>query len=120
MILATTPTKSAQELNIISDSTSMLSEQAQVVLGHRYFLKDEDSTIIEDGDGLFTRVAKAVASIDATYYALPVEADLLANDFFAMMSNLQFLPNSLKDFLTSELSSIRILILFEYCLKLAR
>ena len=59
MITATTPTKSVQELQ----QPDLLSEQAQVVLGHRYFLKDENSNVIENGDGLFKRVAKAIASI---------------------------------------------------------
>ena len=90
MITATTPTKSVQELL----PSELLSEQAQVVLGHRYFLKDENSNIIEDGQGLFRRVAKAIASIDDNYYGLPVEAKLLENDFYTMMEKLEFLPNS--------------------------
>jgi len=85
-----TATKSVQELQ----QSDLLSEQAQVVLGHRYFLKDENSNVIENGDGLFKRVAKAIASIDSNYYGLPVEAELLENDFYAMMKNLEFLPNS--------------------------
>tara|TARA_R110000765_G_scaffold232507_6_gene335849 strand:+ start:197 stop:2089 length:1893 start_codon:yes stop_codon:yes gene_type:complete len=90
MIEATTPTKSVQELQ----PSDLLSEQAQVVLRHRYFLKDENNNIIENGDELFKRVAKAVASIDSNYYGLPVEAELLENDFYTMMKNLEFLPNS--------------------------
>ena len=89
MIMVTTPT-SVQELF----ESESLSDQAQIVLEHRYFLKDKDSNIIEDGDGLFDRVAKAIASIDNNYYELPVEAELLEKDFYAMMKNLEFLPNS--------------------------
>ena len=84
----------AQELLVKSNPISTLSEQAKVVLGHRYFLKNEDSDIIEDGDGLFRRVAKAISIIDSDYYALPVESELLEKEFFTMMRNLQFLPNS--------------------------
>jgi len=71
-----------------------LSTQAQVVLEHRYFLKDDDGRIIENGEQLFRRVSKAIASIDKEYYELPVEAELLELDFFTMMKNLEFLPNS--------------------------
>mgnify|MGYP004446787531 CR=1 FL=1 len=84
----------AQELLVKSNPVSMLSEQAKIVLGHRYFLKNQDNTIIEDGDELFRRVAKAISVIDIEYYALSVEAELLENDFFTMMSKLEFLPNS--------------------------
>ena len=94
MIIATRSTQSAQELLVKSNPIRTLSEQAQVVLGHRYFLKDHDSTIIEDEDGLFSRVAKAISIIDANYYALPVEAQLLEKDFFTIMKNLEFIPNS--------------------------
>ena len=38
----------AQELLVKSNPISTLSEQAKVVLGHRYFLKNEDSDIISD------------------------------------------------------------------------
>ena len=89
-----TPTQSEPAFLGKSYPISTLSEQAQIVLGHRYFLKDDENTIIEDGEGLFKRVAKAISIIDTNYYALPVEAELLEKDFFAMMSKLEFLPNS--------------------------
>ena len=75
-------------------SRPSLSEQAQVVLKHRYFLKDSNGDIVEDGEGLFRRVAKAIASVDNTYMALSVEAELLEKDFYTMMSSLEFVPNS--------------------------
>ena len=75
-------------------SRPSLSEQAQVVLKHRYFLKDSNGDIVEDGEGLFRRVAKAIASEDNTYMALSVEAELLEKDFYTMMSSLEFVPNS--------------------------
>ena len=74
--------------------TTTLSPQAQTVLGHRYFLKDEESQPKEDGDGLFRRVAKAIAKVEDQYLTLPVEKDLLEQDFYYMMEKLEFIPNS--------------------------
>ena len=41
-----------------------LSEQAQVVLGHRYFLKDDEGETTEDSTALFKRVAKAISQVE--------------------------------------------------------
>ena len=71
-----------------------LSEQAQVVLGHRYFLKDDEGETTEDSNALFKRVAEAIAKVEKGYFTLPVEKELLENDFFTIMSNLEFIPNS--------------------------
>ena len=71
-----------------------LSDQANVILEHRYLLKNTDSKIIESPTDLFRRVAKAIASIDSDYITLPVETTLTEQDFFTMMKNLEFVPNS--------------------------
>ena len=47
---------------------TILSPQAKVVLGHRYFLKNDEGIPVENSSALFNRVAKAVASIDKTYF----------------------------------------------------
>jgi len=74
--------------------TTTVSPQAATVLGHRYFLKNEKSEPVEDADGLFKRVAKAVADIENQYLTLPVEKTMLELDFYHMMSNFEFIPNS--------------------------
>jgi len=74
--------------------TTMISPQAQTVLGHRYLLKNGQNEIAEDSDGLFRRVAKAIAEVENQYLTLPVERNLLEIDFYDMMTNLEFLPNS--------------------------
>ena len=80
---------------IVSDVKPQLLEQSEVILGHRYYLKDMNNTPVEDAEGLFSRVATAIAEIDKEWYGhLPVEVELLANDFYSMMANLEFLPNS--------------------------
>jgi len=83
------------EINTIkTEEQVQLSEQANVILEHRYLLKNSDSEIVESPTDLFRRVAKAIASVDNDYLSLPVEASLTEKDFFMMMKNLEFVPNS--------------------------
>ena len=72
----------------------MISEQASTILQHRYYLKDLEGVSTEDADGLFRRVANAIASIEIQYNTLPRDIARLEDDFFEIMSNLEFLPNS--------------------------
>ena len=62
-------------------NSTELSEQSNVILNHRYYLKDENSQPIENADGLFDRVAWALAQVDKQYGALPVEVELTHKDF---------------------------------------
>jgi len=71
-----------------------LSKQAETILEHRYLLKDTKGNVVEDSNTLFKRVAKAISSVETNYYTLPVETELVENDFFEMLSNLEFIPNS--------------------------
>ena len=71
-----------------------ISEQAETILAHRYFLKDTDGNPTEDSPELFWRVAKAIAEVDSYYEVLPNEVTLLEQNFFEMLWNLEFLPNS--------------------------
>ena len=72
----------------------MISPHAQTVLGHRYFLKNTQSEPIEDSNLMFHRVADAIAKIEDKYYTLSIEREMLARDFYDMMADLKFLPNS--------------------------
>ena len=71
-----------------------ISEQAETILAHRYFLKDTNGELIEDSTQLFGRVAKAIAEVDYQYEVLHTEVTLLEQNFFEMMQKLEFLPNS--------------------------
>jgi ribonucleoside-diphosphate reductase alpha chain len=72
-----------------------LSSQAQTVAEKRYFLKDDDGNLIENADGLFRRVADAVADVEKTSFGkLDAEVKLISNDFYGMMETLDFIPNS--------------------------
>jgi len=79
----------------LSNQTSFaLSDQAEIILNHRYYLKDTENTVIEDAPALFRRVANAIASVDTQYEVFPKEVQKLSDKFFNMMQNLEFLPNS--------------------------
>jgi ribonucleoside-diphosphate reductase alpha chain len=62
----------------------MISKNALEVLNRRYFLKDKDGNIIEDWEKLCRRVSKAVSKNDKKK----------EQDYFDLMYNLRFLPNS--------------------------
>jgi ribonucleoside-diphosphate reductase alpha chain len=63
------------------------------VLERRYLARDESGDIVETPRGMFSRVAKAVASAELAY---GTESDALRweEEFYGMMSRLEFLPNS--------------------------
>ena len=70
-----------------------ISENAKLVLEKRYLAKNDQGEVTETVEGLFHRVADAVAEADRFYDA---EADVpkLAGEFYEMMTDLEFLPNS--------------------------
>lgn len=68
-----------------------LTVNALEVLRKRYLLKDEKGNITETPDQMFARVAKTIAEIDKLYgddYRKTEE------EFYEVMSKLEFLPNS--------------------------
>lgn len=70
-----------------------ISENAKAVLERRYLARNEAGEPIETVDGLFHRVADAVAAADAVF---DPKADVAATAraFYGMMTELDFLPNS--------------------------
>ncbi len=71
-----------------------ISDNAQVILERRYFVKDDDGSVIEDAKTMFRRVARAIAKGDYLYDASPKEVEHTAEKFYRMMASLDFLPNS--------------------------
>src|SRR5574340_1046623 len=63
------------------------------VLHRRYLLQDKKGGIIETPSQLFRRVANAVASIEIKYNQ-NADVKKISNQFYKMMSNLEFLPNT--------------------------
>ncbi len=79
---------------ILNEIPVSLSPQAEVVAQKRYFLKNNKNDVIEDASQMFRRVANAVASVEKQYGKLDVDVQLTANDFYTVMSSLDFIPNS--------------------------
>ena len=72
---------------------SALTENALQVLEKRYLQKDKSGKATETPVELFRRVAQTIAAADLNYNA---KADLKTREeqFFQVMTNLEFLPNS--------------------------
>lgn len=70
---------------------SKLSVNSLEVLRKRYLLKNEKGEIIETPAQMFRRVAKTVAEVDKKYGDDSKKSE---EEFFSMMSKLEFLPNS--------------------------
>ncbi|WP_010248991.1 vitamin B12-dependent ribonucleotide reductase [Acetivibrio cellulolyticus] len=70
-----------------------LTENAVKVLEKRYLSKDENGCLLEDPKGMFMRVAKAVALADKDFVSAK-ELKAIEQEFYDMMLNLEFLPNS--------------------------
>ena len=70
-----------------------LSANALKVLERRYLLRDEAGSIIETPAQMLRRIAKAVASAEARFNP-QAEIAQFEEDFFQIMRDFQFLPNS--------------------------
>nr|WP_280954409.1 adenosylcobalamin-dependent ribonucleoside-diphosphate reductase [Methanohalophilus levihalophilus] len=68
-----------------------LSLNAIRVLERRYLLKDESGRIVETPAEMFRRVAREIAAIDDNYGG---DVKHTEEEFYEMMTNLEFLPNS--------------------------
>lgn len=70
-----------------------LGENAVTVLEKRYVSRDKDGNPVETVEGLFKRVAKAIAAVDLNF---DKNADLkkVEKGFYQLMTGLDFLPNS--------------------------
>jgi len=71
----------------------MLSSNAKFILNKRYLLKDENNNIIETPQQMFRRVASYIASGYSADMSLE-DMKQLSNEYYDIMSNLLFLPNS--------------------------
>ena len=70
-----------------------LSKNALTVLERRYLIKNGEGVVIETVEELFHRVAGAIAASDRRYDENS-DCEALADSFYGMMTNLEFLPNS--------------------------
>lgn len=77
-----------------SDGLPTFSSSALEVLQKRILRRDEKGTPLESPDQMFSRVAREIAQVERAYRIGEPEIDDLAGSFFALMRNLDFLPNS--------------------------
>ncbi len=69
-----------------------LSENAKTVLKKRYLSRDVNGDLIETIEEMFRRVARHIAEADKSYGREDI--DHLEDEFYRMMVDLDFLPNS--------------------------
>ncbi|MFC1699829.1 vitamin B12-dependent ribonucleotide reductase [Candidatus Omnitrophota bacterium] len=70
-----------------------LSENSKKVLEKRYLKKDEQGNVEETPDDMFQRVALNIAQAEKLYNQ-DADVEKIAERFYALMANLEFLPNS--------------------------
>ena len=70
-----------------------ISQNARTVLERRYLIKDADGKPTETVEGLFRRVADAIAASDLLHDE-KADVKATAQVFYDMMTSLEFLPNS--------------------------
>ncbi len=75
------------------DTDIDLKQNALHVLERRYLKKDKKGKIIETPQEMFCRVARAIASAE-NIYGTEADTGMWENEFYHLMANLEFLPNS--------------------------
>jgi len=76
-----------------SSEAISLTKNALTVLERRYLKRDEEGRALETPANMFQRVADAIAQAEAKY-ADPEHVAELSAQFYALMTTLEFLPNS--------------------------
>jgi ribonucleoside-diphosphate reductase alpha chain len=72
---------------------AVLTPNARVILERRY-LKQENGQVVETPEDMFYRVAAVVAAIEKKYQKNEEEIQALTKDFYELMANLEYMPNS--------------------------
>jgi ribonucleoside-diphosphate reductase alpha chain len=75
-------------------ASAQLSANARIVLEKRYLVKDETGKPVETPEDLFWRVATVVAEADRSYGASEGGIEALAEEFYRLMTERRFEPNS--------------------------
>jgi ribonucleoside-diphosphate reductase alpha chain len=71
-----------------------LSDNARIVLARRYLKKDDRGRPVEEPEQMFWRVAHVIAEEDAKYGASDGAVETLAREFYRLMTQRYFEPNS--------------------------
>jgi len=81
-------------MNSTDRVNAALSQNAKTVLEKRYLRKEDSGKPLETPADMFRRVAKNIASADSYYRKTAGEIAKTEEEFFDMMTNFEFLPNS--------------------------
>jgi ribonucleoside-diphosphate reductase alpha chain len=92
ILIVTTAHISSWGQSIVTEEIA-LTKNALQVLRSRYLLKNMRGEIIETPEGMFRRVAEAIAKVE-TIYDPKADAQALAEKFYMAMRSLEFLPNT--------------------------
>ena len=71
-----------------------LSQNARTVLEKRYLVKDKTGKPVETPEDMFWRVATTIAEADRKYGATDKQIEKTANQFYELMTQRRFEPNS--------------------------
>lgn len=82
------------EIHAQVDLDPVLSDNATTLLTKRYLRKDSAGNCIESPRDMFARVAAAIAMADKQYGSSMEDVISQAIDFYTLMSNMHFLPNT--------------------------
>ena len=78
----------------LASRAQRLTDNALAVLKRRYQAKDREGNVIEEPDQMFRRVAHNLAQADRNYGAGQNELEETEEEFYRVMSRLDYLPNS--------------------------
>ncbi len=76
------------------NKTISLSKNAIKVLEKRYLKRDEEGTLLETPREMFLRVARNISTAEKNYGRPDEEIKVIEQQFFDIMADLDFLPNS--------------------------
>ncbi len=71
-----------------------MTDNARIILAKRYLKKDEAGSPVESPEQMFWRVARTIAEVDTSYGASVGAVDQLAREFYRLMTQRYFEPNS--------------------------
>ena len=77
-----------------SPGPAQLNQNARTVIEKRYLIKDAEGKPTEQPEDMFWRVATTVAEADRRYGATEAEVSQVAREFYALMTERRFEPNS--------------------------
>src|SRR3954468_747959 len=82
--------------DVLPDDLPMadLSDNARIVLARRYLKKDDKGRPVEEPEQMFWRGARTIASEDAKYGASEGAVETVAREFYRLMTQRLFEPNS--------------------------